>query len=171
MNKHILLDEKEQELLLACLTNQAPGFTAGEKAMAERIEKRFKRSQTRIAVSSAKSKGREFQKAIATKISELIKMPYDQADDDCLIHSREMGQHGVDIVLRGKAGKLFPFSVECKNSEQLSLPEFIRQASANSTAERPWLLAIKNKRIPDPIVVLDWETFEAIFLESLRKFL
>lgn len=42
-----------------------------------------------------------------------------------------MGQHGVDIILRGKVARKFPFDIECKSCESLSIPEWIRQTKQN----------------------------------------
>lgn len=85
-------------------------------------------------------------------------IPYSQ-DDDSLIRSREMGQAGVDIVLRDKAAERFPFSIECKSSEQLNLVETVEQAKRNNLPEREWLIVHKRKAIPNPIVIMDWDTF------------
>lgn len=156
-SRSINFDSSELAVVRAALQAFKP-LTAHQQGFLLRVIKRIDRKETRIKVSSAKAKGRDFQKWVCQKISEGTGIPYDQSDDQCLIHSREMGQHGKDIVLRGDADKAFPFSVECKNSETISLPAFIEQAKANSTDARPWLLALKNKKVK-PVVVLAFETF------------
>lgn len=92
-------------------------------------------------------------------------LEFAQGDDQCLIHSREMGQHGKDIILRGEAHKRFPFSIECKNTETLPLPEVIRQAKENTGDDEDWLVVHKRKAIKDPIVIMDWNTFASMWRE------
>jgi len=75
--------------------------------------------------SSAKAKGRRFQQWVAGKIGELLDM---EVEKDGEIESRPMGQSGSDIILRGVAKKLFPFGVECKNVEALSVWKALDQA-------------------------------------------
>lgn len=139
------------------------GMLEGEtSSIAKRILSKIKNAKKKIKVSSAKSKGRDFQYWVCERISELTGIEFKSGDDDCLIQSRPMGLNGVDVILRGDAKKLFPFSVECKACENLSLGEWIRQARANQKDCEPWLLIIKKKTIGSPFVVMDWETFEDI---------
>jgi hypothetical protein len=125
--------------------------------------KKMEKSQKRIAISSAKDKGRMLQKWVCEKISKLTGIPYNQQDDNCLIHGREMGQAGVDVVLRGKARRMFPFDIECKSTEQLSLISTIHQAQQNTAEDRHWMIVHKCKALPIPIAIMSWETFEAIW--------
>lgn len=138
--------------LMSCLP------TKQETSILKKLERAMKPIKTR----SAKNKGAKLQKWVCEKISEMLNIPYNQQDDDCLIHSREMGQSGVDIVLRGRAKGLFPFSIECKNSESLALLPTIQQAEKNAAEGRPYLIIHKRKRLKKPIVVMSWETFEKI---------
>ena len=46
-------------------------------------------------------------------ISQITNIPLIKGDE-CLIQSRGMGQQGTDVVLYGKARKLFPYGIECK---------------------------------------------------------
>jgi len=133
----------------------AKGLTVAD--MKTKLE-RLKRKQP-IKSSSRKAKGRELQKWVCEQVSTLTGIPYDQKDDESLIRSREMGQSGTDVVLRGEAAKRFPFAVECKNHEQISLAAFVRQARANTPEGRKMLLVLKNKALLKPVVVLEWETF------------
>ena len=73
---------------------------------------------------SGKNKGKRFQNWIAQQISDLLGIPCEKDGD---IESRQMGMSGVDIILRGKAAELFPYSIEAKNQETFSLPAWIRQ--------------------------------------------
>jgi hypothetical protein len=137
---------------------------ADRKAIAEKIPSLAKKMEhKKIKVSSAKGKGRNLQYWVCERIADITGIPWVQSDDNCEIHSREMGQAGVDVVLRGKAAEKFPFSIECKSSEQLNLVDTVNQASKNNLPGRNWLIVHKRKAIPNPIVILSWEAFEWIW--------
>lgn len=131
--------------------------------MAGKLCKRIDRAKTPIKPRSAKNKGMDWQKEICSFISRLIGIEYDQKSDDCLIHSRESGLSGTDVVLRGEAKEKFPYSIECKNCKSISLPEWIRQAESNSE-DGNWLLFIKSPAIESKkVVVLSINQFENIY--------
>jgi hypothetical protein len=131
------------------------------------IVKKLKKYLTPIKISSRKGKGRELQKWICEKISKLINIPYNQSDDQCLIHSREMGQKGADIILRGKALKLFPFSIECKSSEQFNIRKAIEQAKSNKLESVFWMVVYKNKSFKKPVIIIDWKAFEYLCINGI----
>lgn len=162
-SKWIPLDEKEREEIRKALTSSKT-----DQAITKRIIKRLDSSEKRIKVSSAKGKGRALQQEVCRRISNITGIPFNNQDDSCDIHSREMGQAGVDVILRGEAKKKFPFSIECKSVEQISFRDFINQAKANSK-EGDWLLVIKTKSIPEIVVCLSWDKFEQIFKGEHRK--
>jgi hypothetical protein len=137
-------------------------------SVSEKLKRKMTRANTKIKPSSAKGKGRNFQYWVCEQLSSLLNVPYLQSDDSCDIHSREMGQHGKDIVLRGRAKDLFPFSIECKNCENLSLADVVAQASHNSTEEEPYLILHKRKTIPSPIVIMAWDTFANLYKKVMR---
>ena len=91
------------------------------------LNKKLDDADKRITVQSAKGKGRELQKWVCTRIAKLTNIPFDNKDDNCKIHSSEMGQSGVDIILRDEALQKFPFSIECKSTESINLRDFIQQ--------------------------------------------
>jgi hypothetical protein len=131
--------------------------------MAGKLCKRIERAMTPIKPRSAKNKGLEWQKEVCSFISELTGIEYDQSKDDCLIHSRESGLSGTDVVLRGEAKEKFPYSVECKNCKSLSIPDWVRQADSNSDNGN-WLLFIKSPAIETKkIVVMSMQEFEKMF--------
>lgn len=144
--KWVSLTDKERQWILS----SAPPAS---------LLKKMNTAGKRIQISSAKGKGRALQQWVCSKISELTGIPYNQQDDECLIHSREMGQAGTDVILRGEAGEKFPFSIECKNTESLSLIATIHQAQANTKPDRPWLIVYKAKALNTPVVVLEWDNF------------
>ena len=108
-----------------------------------------------ISIASRKAKGRNLQKWIAQKISEITGIP---CGKDCQIESREMGQAGVDVKLYGIAKEKFPFSIECKNQENWSIPAWIKDAKGNHVPGTDWLLFIRKNR-HEPIVVMDAVAF------------
>lgn len=69
-----------------------------------------------------------------------------------------MGQAGVDVKLYGDARKLIPYSIECKASEVLKIPEWVKQAKENKEKDNDWLLIVKQSR-QEPIVFMELETF------------
>ena len=162
--------EKEQAEYLQRILEDAtvyPG-TKEEKLYKSIVTKLKNAQKPPIKVSSRKAKGREFQYWVCRKIADMFEMPFNQQDDDCLIHSREMGQNGTDIVIRGILRKLFPFDIECKCCEQLSIPEWIKQSKANVKEGRHWLVVFKKKEIGEPIVLMGWDTFEDVYKKSIN---
>ena len=152
------LSKKEIKLLTEIISiywSKMGGSTKQETLFYNKI----KRAGKRIAISSAKGKGRSLQQKICRDISEVIHIPYDQQDDECLIHSREMGQAGVDVILRGEAKRLFPFSVECKSAEQLGLLVIRNQAETNKADGTDWMIVYKCKALNGPVVIMDWNRF------------
>lgn len=117
-----------------------------------------------MKTSSAKAKGRVLQQWAAKKISEITGIPWGK---DELISSREMGQSGTDVRLIGKAKKLFPFAIECKNQESWSLPAWIKQAKSNIQPSTNWLLIFKKNR-HEEIICMDAEAFFEIYNDYLK---
>jgi len=128
----------------------------------EKVLRRIERASRPIKISSRKQKGRNLQKWVCERISSLLRIPYSQDDDNCLIHSREMGQSGVDVILRGEAFANFPFRIECKSSEKLSLSNTIYQAKKNA-GDDWWMIVYKRKNFKNPIVIMDWMDFEGFY--------
>ncbi len=153
--KEILFKPDEADYL----TNLLEGETS---SIAKRIISKIKNAQKKIKISSAKGKGRSLQYWVCEKIATMFGIKFDQQDDNCPIHSREMGLNGVDVILRGEIAQKFPYAIECKCCETLSLPQWIRQARNNAKFYhygKQYLLVVKKKSIGDPIVIMDWSTF------------
>lgn len=155
-NKWVCLSQKERDTITQSITDQA-------------LIKKIKKLDGRIKVSSAKGKGRGLQQFVAERVSVITGIPYNNGDDNCLIHSREMGLSGVDVVLRGEALQKFPFSIECKSGENISLRSFVEQAKSNVKEGTDWLLVIRTKSIPETLIVISWDTFEKIFSKGEKK--
>lgn len=157
--KWVTIDGKDIDLLIA-VQNYA-GKTAVGDALGSLIA-RLSKSQKKITTASAKAKGRNLQQWVCERISAITGIPYVQSDDQCEIHSREMGQAGIDVVLRGEALKRFPFSVECKATESLNLKDTVDQAKSNTYKNTDWIIVHRKKAIPEPLVIMSWDTFEKL---------
>jgi len=108
-----------------------------------------------MKTASCKAKGRTFQQYIAKRISEVVGIPYGKDED---IESRGMGQSGTDIILRGEALKKFPFSVECKRHEKISISVWMEQAKINTRIGMNWLIFFKKSR-ENACVVMEADVF------------
>jgi hypothetical protein len=75
---------------------------------------------------SAKAKGRKLQ----NNVRDLIQEHFPQLHPDDVV-STQMGGSGVDIQLSPAARKVFPYSIECKNTEKLNIWEALKQAETN----------------------------------------
>jgi hypothetical protein len=157
-NKWICLTDKERQDIIDVFT----GYGGYNCSALQKI----KNADKRIAISSAKGKGRNLQYWVCERISKLIGIPYNQQDDQCLIHSREMGQVGVDIILRGEVQKQFPFSIECKSTESMNFIKTIIQAISNQAEKTDWMIVHRCKAF-SPVVVISWDTFEKLFRGSI----
>lgn len=119
--------------------------------------------------ASNKAKGRRLQYWVAEKVAQLLGVTFDQQDDLCPVHSREMSQSGDDVFIRDKAlAEKFPYSIECKNTEKVSLYAFIEQAKANTKEGQEWLVVHKKNR-SKPVVVMDAEHFFALAAKVLKE--
>lgn len=182
--KEMIFSKDESEFIKECLQNEIDSLKMGffgqdmeitnrnakREKECKRLIKKFENAERKIKTSSAKGKGRGLQYWVCEKIAKLFGIEFIQSDDSCLIHSREMGQHGTDIILRGDIAEKFPFDIECKSCESLSIPEWVRQARANKKESRDWILIFKKQTIGhEPLVVMEWETFEKIISKGLSK--
>lgn len=131
------------------------------KGIGSKFISKIDRELKPISVSSRKAKGRNLQYKVCEMLSTKLNIPYVQSDDDCLIHSREMGQHGTDVVLRGEAGVRFPFAIECKNQESLNLGKAIEQAKENK-GDKDWIV-IHKKNGTEEFCTLSFKTFLKFF--------
>lgn len=154
------VDMKEKEVLAQamreCVKN---GFFSGKKA--EALIKKIERSERKIKPRSAKNKGASWQKEMCEMISRITGVEFNQQDDSCDIHSREMGLSGADIIVRGRARELFDFDPECKNCNVVSVPEWIRQAKSNSK-DGKYVIFVKSPRLEDSVAIMSIDNFESL---------
>jgi hypothetical protein len=109
-----------------------------------------------VKTASCKAKGRRLQQWVCTSISKITGLPW---GPDEMIASREMGQSGCDVRLVGEAKIIFPYSIECKNTEVWALPAAIQQAKDNRQENTDWLVFLQKNRMKVPVVVLDASVF------------
>ena len=90
---------------------------------------------------SAKNKGKRLQNKIRDLILEKFNNILEQDD----VRSITMGDSGEDILLSPVARRLFPFSVECKAQESLSIWSALEQAESNAGKHIPLLVFKRNR--------------------------
>ena len=90
---------------------------------------------------SAKNKGKRLQNKIRDLILEKFNSKLELDD----VRSITMGDSGEDILLSPAARRLFPFSVECKNQESLSIWSALEQAENNAGKHIPLVIFKRNR--------------------------
>ena len=100
--------------------------------------------------ASRKAKGRRFQQAIR---DDLIR---DLGIDPGDILSTAMGQSGCDLYLSPAARAQFPFGVECKAQETISLPAWWKQCETNASKVGLVPLLVFKRNREEPLAVLRW---------------
>lgn len=116
-----------------------------------------------IKTASAKAKGRNLQKWVASQIAALFGLEVNNYDDDP-VKSRPMGQAGVDVIIERDLRARFPFGVECKAGKSIGWQAAMRQAKegAKKGGYPNWMVVMKQDR-QKPVVMLDAETFFNLF--------
>lgn len=79
---------------------------------------------------SAKAKGRRLQQWVRDTLLSLC--PALTPDD---IRSTSMGAQGEDIQLSPAACAVYPFSIECKNTEKINIHAALEQAEAHASKQ------------------------------------
>ena len=103
---------------------------------------------------SRKSKGAKFQNEIRDLLLEKFCGKLEPDD----IKTAVMGESGTDIKLSPAAQKLFPWAVEAKRTEKISVPSWWEQAKTNSTDKlKPLIITKQNRK--EPLVILSLEDF------------
>ncbi len=106
--------------------------------------------------ASRKAKGRRLQQAVRQDLVD--RLGIDPGD----ILSTAMGQSGCDLYISPAARERFPFGVECKAQETISLPAWWQQCTQNAAAEglAPLLVLKQSRR--EALAVLRWEDLLAL---------
>lgn len=105
-------------------------------------------------IRSAKSKGRRL--AILVKQKFLEWAPFLTVDD---IHVTTCSVSGEDILLSPEAQKIYPYSIECKNRENINIWQAIKQAEgyAEKSGRIPLVVFSRNRH---PVyVALEFDDF------------
>lgn len=113
-----------------------------------------------ITIKSRKQKSRSLQNHVAEKIRESF--PKLTIND---VKPSIMGESGIDIKLSESARKIFPYGIECKNQEKISIWGAIDQCESNSQAENltPILIFKRNRTEPYAVIKL------SEFLKLVKK--
>ena len=104
-----------------------------------------------MKTSSAKDKGRRLQKHVVNQLVERLGV----LEED--VESRPMSSGGEDVIMSSAARELFPFSIECKNTEKASVWKWIEQAKENSNGHTP-IVVFKRNRAKE-YVLIDFDSF------------
>ena len=105
---------------------------------------------------SRKAKGKRLQ----SEVRDLILHTFVHLEQDDVVSSVG-SERGTDIKLSPKARKVFPYSIECKNQERLSVWRALEQAAANVTGDTQSLLVFRRNK-SSTYVVLELETFMSL---------
>jgi hypothetical protein len=124
-----------------------------------------KRVYKGISIAARKAKGRRLQQLVAKRLSKITGIPYGVDED---ISSREMGQKGTDVKIRGHARDVLPYSIECKNQEKWNVFKDMEQAKDNTLEGTDWLLFYMRNRVK-PVVMMDAELFFCLLDKTLHK--
>ena len=112
--------------------------------------------------TSRKAKGRRFQQAIRDDLVD--RLGIDPGD----ILSTAMGQAGCDLYLSPAARALFPYGVECKHQETISLPAWWKQCENNASKVGLVPLLVFKRNREEPLAVLRWSDLLALLRQDYR---
>lgn len=114
----------------------------------------------RMTSSSRKSKGRRLAQAVR---EEVLKAFPQMNEEDCTV--TPSGVNGPDVVLTPAFRKDFPFSIECKNNETISMWAAIKQAKSHLKPDmHPMLVIARNRQ--EPWICMPMESFFNEFYPS-----
>ena len=91
-----------------------------------------------MKTQSAKAKGRRLQQWFRDLLIEKL----DVHPED--IESRSMGAGGEDLIMARAARSKFPYSIECKNQENINVWKAYEQAKENSNDYEPIVVLKRN---------------------------
>ena len=106
--------------------------------------------------ASRKAKGRRLQQAVRQDLID--RLGIDPGD----VQSTAMGQSGCDLYLSPAARERFPFGVECKAQETISLPAWWKQCESNASKVGLIPLLVFKRNREEPLAVMRWEDLLAL---------
>jgi len=112
---------------------------------------------------SCKAKGRRLQQRIAADI--LAAFP-SLSDGDAV--STSMGAGGEDVRLSPAARRVLPLSLECKNTQRLSIWSHLQQAEANAPAGATPCVVFTRNRSPT-FAVLPWPVLLKLYSDAAGR--
>jgi hypothetical protein len=112
--------------------------------------------------ASRKAKGRRLQQAVRQDLID--RLGIDPGD----ILSTAMGQSGCDLYLSPAARARFPFGVECKRQETLSIPAWWKQCTRNAEAEGLTPLLVLKQSRREALAVLRWSDLLSLLRHDHR---
>ena len=112
--------------------------------------------------ASRKAKGRRLQRAVRRDLIEHLGI--DPGD----VQSTAMGQSGCDLYLSPAARSVFPFGVECKARETISLPAWWKQCESNASKVGLIPLLVFKRNREEPLAVLRWSDLLALLQQDRR---
>jgi hypothetical protein len=94
-----------------------------------------------MRTQSAKAKGRRLQQEVASRIRAAFSLP--EAD----VRSTSMGAQGEDVTLSYAARGVFPFAIECKNTESINIWKAFLQSEEHAamTGLKPLVVFSRNR--------------------------
>ena len=114
--------------------------------------------------ASRKAKGRRLQQAVRQDL--IGHLGIDPGD----ILSTAMGQSGCDLYLSPAARSVFPFGVECKAQETISLPAWWKQCERNASKVGLIPLLVFKRNREEPLAVLRWEDLIRLIREIRERY-
>lgn len=111
--------------------------------------------------ASRKAKGRRLQDCIRDRLREIFNLGEGDID------SQIMGMNGLDIRLSPKAQEVFPYGIEAKNTERVSLRTFWQQCVSNASRLEPLLFLKSNRQ--ETLVVMKAEHFFNLIEERYKN--
>ena len=115
-----------------------------------------------MKIKSSKAKGRRLQLLVASLIQEKLNL----SPNEC--HSNRLSKSGEDIWLSSQGRRIFPYSVECKNTEKINIWQALKQAEVNSKGENTPLLVFKRNKGP-VYCTLPFETLLNLLSTNLKN--
>jgi len=104
---------------------------------------------------SSKAKGRRLQNKVVELLTEKFNKVLENGDFKPAI----MGESGMDVKLSPAAKKIFPWAVECKNQESISIWKCLKQAEDAADDEKLKPLLIYKRNRSDTYVSLKLKDF------------
>ena len=114
---------------------------------------------------SSKAKGRRLQ----NKVVEILTKKFDKVLEEGDFKPAIMGESGMDVKLSPAAKKIFPWAVECKNQESISIWKCLKRAEDAADVEKLKPLLIFKRNRSETYVTLKLNDFLELLDAEERK--